>query len=115
MIFSIIIILVIGVIAFFHYVQGFFGAAISAVIAVIAAVMAVSLHEPLVMLLLRGKVADSANALMLIATFALIYVIGRTIFDAAVPGNVRFPAIVDKIGGAIMGIFAGIFTAGIIA
>ena len=45
MIFSILIILFIGIIAFFHFVQGFFSATISAMICVLAAVLAVSYDE----------------------------------------------------------------------
>ena len=39
MIFNIIILVLIGVVAYFHYVQGFFSATFSAVIAIAAAVM----------------------------------------------------------------------------
>jgi hypothetical protein len=115
MIFSIVIILGVGIIAYYHYVQGFFSATISCVIAILSAMLAVSLHEPMVTTLLRGKLADSANALCLISLFALFYLIGRTIFDAAVPGNVRVPAAVDAVGGGLMGFIAGIFAMGIMA
>ncbi|MCC6422864.1 MAG: hypothetical protein IT447_05245 [Phycisphaerales bacterium] len=113
--FNIIIIVLIGLIAFFHYVQGFFGATISAFIAIIAAMLAFGYHETLVMMLLKGRFGDQALAMSLIILFAAIYVILRLIFDKAIPGNVRFPAVVDKVGGAIMGIIAGIFATGIFA
>ena len=45
MIFAIIILLFLGAIAFFHYIQGFFSATISAIITVFAAVSAFSYHE----------------------------------------------------------------------
>src|SRR2546425_836554 len=115
MILSVIILLLVGVIAYFHYVQGLFGATISAIIAVIAACMAVSYHETLVDMLLKGKMADQANAMMLCVTFAAVYIILRVIFDKAVPGNLRFPAVADAVGGGVMGIIAGIFATGVFA
>ncbi|MCC7350813.1 MAG: CvpA family protein [Phycisphaerales bacterium] len=113
--FNIIIIVLIGLIAFFHYVQGFFSATISAVIAIVAAMLAFGYHETLVMMLLKGRFGDQALAMSLVILFAAIYVILRLIFDRAIPGNVRFPAVVDKVGGAVMGIIAGIFATGIFA
>ncbi len=115
MILNVIILILIGVIGFFHYVQGFFSATISAILAIIAAVLAVSYQETLIDMLLKGKMADEANAMTLCVLFAAIYITLRLIFDKAIPGNLRFPAILDKVGAGAMGIVAGIFTTGIIA
>src|SRR5438067_853723 len=93
MIFSIIILLLVGGIAYYHYAQGFFSATMSAMIAVVAAVLAVSYHETLVLTLLKGKFADYAIGMGMIAIFALIYIVLRTVFDKAVPGNIRLPVI----------------------
>jgi hypothetical protein len=113
MILGLIILIIIGVIAFFHWVQGLFSATISAICAVLAACLAVSYHETLVDMLLKGKMADQANAMMLCVLFAAIYIILRVIFDKAVPGNLRFPALPDHIGGGVMGVIVGIFATGI--
>jgi hypothetical protein len=115
MILSIIIIAVVGGIAYFHYAQGLFGATISTTIAIIAACLAVGYHENLVNALLGGAVGDYATAGALVAIFALVYIILRVIADKALPGNVRLPLMVDRIGGAVMGLIAGLFTAGIVA
>jgi hypothetical protein len=114
MIFGTIIILLIGVIAFFHYLQGLFSATISAILAIIAAVLAVSYQETIIYALLKGKVADEANGMTMCLLFAVIYITLRSIFDKAVPGNLRFPNLVDKIGGAVMGVVAGIFATGVV-
>ena len=113
MILGLIVLLVVAGIAYWHYAQGFFSSIFSALAAVIAAVLAVSYHEPVVASLLRGKIADYANGLALIALFALIYIIIRTAFDNLVPGNVRLLVMVDRIGGAVMGLIVGIFATGI--
>ena len=115
MLFSIIILLLLAVISFFNYVQGFFSATISAIIAVIAAVLAVSYHETLIALVFKGKVADESVAISLALIFGGVYFILRLIFDKAVPGNLRFPSTVDKVGAGIMGLIAGIFSTGIFA
>ena len=113
MIFTIIILALLAGITYFHYAQGFFSATISAIIAVIAAVMAVSYHEPLALALMGGKAAGYAIAITLVAIFALVYILLRTLTDKAIPGQIRLPVIVDRIGGAAMGLVAAIFTLGI--
>ena len=115
MVFAIIIIVLIGVVAFFHYTQGFWSATLSAVCAVFAAALAVGYHENVVNTLLKGQMSDQANAIALIAVFALTYLILRIIFDKAIPGNLRLPVIIDKIGAGIMGFFAAIFSVGVVA
>ncbi|HMO26951.1 MAG TPA: hypothetical protein PKB10_11840, partial [Tepidisphaeraceae bacterium] len=47
--------------------------------------------------------------------FAGVYLILRVIVDKLVPGNARFPAIVDQIGGAAGGVVSGAMAGGIIA
>src|SRR3954468_24878109 len=100
MLFGVIVLILVGAIAYFHYVQGFFSATISMILAIIAAVVAFSYHEALVRSLLRGKFADEASALMLVALFAGVYTLLRVLFDKAVPGNIRLPVLMDKIGAA---------------
>jgi hypothetical protein len=112
-VFSIVVILLIGVVVFFHFVQGFFSAAISAMISVIAAVLAVSYHETVVNLLSKGTMADYAHPMVLCGLFAVVYLVLRVIFDAAVPGNVRIPSTIDKVGAILMGLVAGIYSVGI--
>ncbi len=114
MIFSALIIMVLGLIAFFHYTQGFFSSTASAIAAGIAAFAAWSFHEPL------ARVADAplgayGDGVALAAIFAIVYFALRTVLDSLIPGNVRFPAVADKIGGAVMGLVAGFFATAIIA
>src|SRR3954447_14374357 len=115
MIFAIVMIVLVGVVAFFHLLQGFFSATISAVLAVTAAVLAISYHEAVAQKYLAGGYADLAHTMVLLVMFALIYLVGRILFDKAVPGNLRLPPAADKIGGAVMGIIAGVFAAGVVA
>jgi hypothetical protein len=113
MILSIVVILFVLGVAFFHFVQGFFSATLSAIMAIISAALALSLQETLTEGLLAGTAPEWMPSIVLLMTFAIIYIILRTIFDKLIPGNVRMPPLLEKIGGAVMGIIAGIFAVGI--
>lgn len=112
MILSIIALLLVAGIAYFHWVQGLFSAAISMTLAILAAALAVGMHEAVAASLLGGALPDYANTMMLCAIFAAVYGIGRLVFDALVPGNVSLPFYMDKVGGGICGLIAGIFAVG---
>ena len=115
MILTIILVIMVLAVAFFHYTQGFFSATLSAMISILAAVLAFSYHEVIVESFLGGRFANAAHAISLIVLFAVIYFVLRYAFDTMVPGNVRFPVIVDKVGGAVMGLIAGVFAGAIVA
>src|SRR3954447_2347832 len=114
MLFSLFVIVFVGIIAYWHYLQGFFSAAISAILAIVAALVALGYQEQVVSML-GGKFNDQANSIALVVLFAITYLVLRVIFDKAIPGNVRFPVLLDRIGAPIMGLFAGIFCVGIMA
>jgi hypothetical protein len=113
MVMAVVAILMVGVVAYFHYVQGIFSAVLSAILAVIAAMLAFSYHEVLARAFLASKIPNAAHALSLVALFGVIYMVLRVIFDSAVPGNVRVPVLVDKIGAGVAGAVAGVFATGI--
>lgn len=113
MVLSIVVIVLVGVIAFYHLTEGFFSALISAISAVLAAVLAVSYTEPLVSKVFHANLADSNYSMTLVILFIVAYSIIRTLIDKMVPGNVRTPATLDKVFGALMGLVAGTFAVGI--
>lgn len=115
MIFSIIILIAVLLVAYFHYLQGFFSAGISAVISMIAAVVALAYYEPVVAMINAGKFNNQAMAMVLVCLFAIVYLLLRLIFDKLIPGNVRFPVLLDKIGAGVCGIIAGLMGGGILA
>ncbi len=114
MILSILAIILVAAIAYFHWVQGLFSAAISMALAILASTLAIGMHESLATSLLGGAMADYANALMTGAIFAAVYGIGRILFDMLVPGNVAIPFYMDKVGAGFCGLIAGIFAVGTI-
>ena len=115
MIFSISAILLVAIVAYFHYTQGFFSATLSAILAALAAVYAVAYHETFVSLLLRGRAAGYMLSMALVVLFCVFYLVPRTVFDRFIPGNVRVPVALDKIGAGLMGLVAGVFATGVLA
>ncbi len=114
MILNVIILVVLLAIAYFHYAQGLFSATVSAACAGIAALMAFAFHESLARVG-GGAMGSFGDAVSLVGLFAIIYLVLRFIIDNFMVGNVRYPVALDKIGAAVMGLIAGIFTTGIIA
>ncbi|HYE17816.1 MAG TPA: CvpA family protein [Tepidisphaeraceae bacterium] len=112
---SIIFILLLLLIAYWHLMQGMFSGFISAVLAVIAGAAAFSYFEPLANVLAGGKFNDMAHGVCLLSLFAGVYLLLRTLFDSMVPGNIRVNSTFDKIGGAIFGVVAGMVGLGIAA
>jgi hypothetical protein len=115
MIFSIIILVLFAGVAFYHYVQGFFSAFLSLVLVAISSVVALGFHQQLAELLSQGKVADHSYGAVLAGLFAGSYVLLRLIFDRAVPGNVNFGFLADKIGAGVCGVVAALFATGTFA
>jgi hypothetical protein len=115
MVFCLILFALCGIVAFFQYVQGFFSATISAIIAAIAAVVAMGWYESVAPLLFSAKMYDQAASISLVVIFAAVYIIPRLIIDAFVPGNVRVPFIVEKVGAGIAGLIVGLISTGIVA
>ena len=115
MVLSIILILIVGLIGYYHLTQGFFSAGLSAIICVFAALVALGFHESMVDAMLAGRFADQAHAIAIMVIFAATYSLLRFVFDSFVPGNLRFPVAVDKIGAGLCGLVAGVFVAGLIA
>jgi|SRR5581483_5339710 len=115
MVFQLILLALVGIIAYFHFTQGLFTATISAILAVFAAMMAVSYFEPLAQMLLKAGLTESASAVAIILIFAVAYFVPRLLFDMLVPGNIRVPVLLDKIGAAVMGVIVGLFATGVLA
>ena len=114
MILSIIVILIVAGVAYFHYAQGLFPATYSALCAGAAALSAFAFFEPL------GRVTGPflgafADATSLVVIFAGVYLVLRFVIDNLFQGNVRYPVALDKGGAAVMGLVAGFFAAAIVA
>jgi hypothetical protein len=115
MIFNLVILLLLLGIAYYHWIEGLFSSVISMVLAIVASMLAVGLHETIIVNYLGGRMADYAHGLVTAGIFSIVYIGGRVAFDMLVPGNVRVPFLMDKIGGAACGLVAAIFSLGTLA
>lgn len=115
MIFNILILGVLIGVAYFHYAQGLFSAFISTVLAVVAAAVALGFHEQVFSAIGQGKMADVSLGAILVALYAVTYLILRVAMDSMVPGNVDFGSIGNQVGAGLFGVLAGLITAGVIA
>jgi hypothetical protein len=115
MIFSVVVILFFAAIAYFYYAQGFLTSLLSAVCAVMAAVVAISYHENLEFYAFANRMTDVGAAFSLAVIFAVVFVSTRLILDSAIPGNIRLPVLVDRIGAGVCGVICAIFATGVFA
>src|SRR5579862_2573520 len=102
MILNSVLIVLMLLVAFFHSKQGLFSATISAILVCAAAAVSLGSFEQLAPML-AGKMPDFAASVSILVIFSAVYFIPRLIIDSAVPGNVRFPSTMDKIGASVMG------------
>ncbi len=114
MVFNLILLALTAAIALFHYVQGLFSALISAILVILASVIAVGFHEQLAASF-AVKAPEQAVSISIAILFAVVYLIPRLLFDWLVPGNVRFPVLMDKIGAGVLGLVAGLYATGVVA
>jgi hypothetical protein len=112
MILTVVVIILVGIIAYFNYLQGFLSATMSAIIAGVAASLALGWQETVAQQL-KGKIPDVGNAFATVVIFAAAYGILRLISDKSVPGNIQLPLMVERAGAGLMGLIAAIFSVGI--
>ncbi len=115
MILSIIVIAVLGVVAFFHYTQGLFNSTVSLVAAAVATFVAFGFHESLLRTIGPDLLGAYGDAVALTALFAVTYALLRAFLDSFLPSNVRYPVVFDKAGAAVAGLIVGFFASGIVA
>ena len=115
MILSIILIVIIAGVAFFHYTQGLYASTSSAFAAGFAALLSFGIYEPIVLAYFAPKLGSYATALTMVVIFAAAYTALRLLIDNLIPGNVRYPIALDKGGAAVMGLVAGFFCSAILA
>jgi hypothetical protein len=101
-------------IAFFQATQGFYGATIMAVLSALSAVLAFNYYEPLAAVLVP-RLATAADAVALLALFAILLLVLRLAIDFLLRPNAVMDVWVNRIGGGAMGLLAGMVLVGVAA
>lgn len=112
-----IVCVIVGVLTYYQiFQQGLFSALIMAVLAMVSAVVALNYFEVLAALLSRiGLQSYAPQSICLVGTFTLCLLGLREATDRLIPGNMNFPMIIDRLGGAFFSLIASLTIAGIIA
>lgn len=114
-VFNIIVILLVGLIAYWWANQGLFSAILHLLCVIVAGALAFALWEPIALgLLIHGKTFDNyAWGVSLIVPFVILLFILRVVTDKIAPSNVNLPNWTDYAFGFPLGAVAGILTIGI--
>lgn len=99
-------------IAFFQGIQGLFSALIMAVLSILSAAAAFSLAEPAALFFSQWVSAEYCLAGCFMLIFLICLSITRILTDMLIPGNLVFPLWVDRIGGGLCGLVAGLVVVG---
>lgn len=94
--------------------QGLFSALLHTLVTVLACVIALALWEPLALGYLLEAMPDYAWGTALLLPFAVSLMVMRFVTDKFIPGNVDFPHLANRLGGAVLGFVSGSLTAGIV-
>ncbi|MBP7933106.1 MAG: CvpA family protein [Phycisphaerae bacterium] len=113
--FSLFAVVLILTITFFQGLQGLFSAVISCFLTIMAVALAFGLYEDIYYAFLLERQPDHGRAFALMAVFILSLLILRTVFDMLITGNMRFPILVDRIGGGVVGLFTAMLIVGTLA
>jgi hypothetical protein len=113
---SLLLVVIIGAIAFFQATQGLFSALLMTVLTLCCAALALGTHEYVAITWLAPRWRpDFAMALALGLTFGLSLVLLRAAADNLIRRACLLPSWVDRIGGAACGLVTGLTIAGVLA
>lgn len=113
--FSLFAVVLILTITFFQGLQGLFSAVISCFLTILAAALAFGLYEDIYYAVLLERQPDHGRAFALMAIFIVSLLILRTVFDMVITGNMRFPILLDRIGGGVVGFVTAMLIVGTLA
>lgn len=118
---NLIVIAVIGIIAYMWGARGFFSAFLHMVCVVIAATIAFAVWEPVAYALMGNAKVGGSTAMLdmawiigLIGPFAAVLVAIRIACDKIVPTNLDFDGATNMIGGLVCGAVSGVISAGVL-
>lgn len=105
----IILLIIIGAIAFFQFKQGLFSALITAVCSLIAMIISMTQFD-----LLAGLTGLNPGYVLLLLFIVLVSGL-RLLMDRMIGDDIYFSSLINKIGGAGFGLLTGIFMTGVFA
>lgn len=113
--FSLFATLLILAVTFYQALQGAFSAIINCIVTVLSAALAFGLYEDLFQQFLAESQPDHGRAILLMGIFIVSVLIGRTVVDQFITGNMQFPAAVDRAAGGVFGAVTAFVTIGMLS
>ncbi|MBY0312841.1 MAG: CvpA family protein [Phycisphaerales bacterium] len=118
MVLSLIVIAIVGAIAYMWSARGAFSAFLHMLCVIVAGALAFAFWEPLAIAMLSGTdsptLVDLGWGLALGMPFAIILLVLRVACDKLVPANLDFDQAFNVVGGLVFGAVSGTITAGIL-
>jgi len=111
---NIVLILFLGFMIYWWGNQGIFSALIHLVLTILAGVIALAFWESIVYGSLISMLPESAWAIGLLAPFGVALIALRYVFDYAVPGNLDFHNMAQRVVGGFLGFLSGVLTFGLL-
>jgi len=118
MILSLVVILLIGIIAYVWASRGFFSSLVHMICVLVAGAVAFGLWEPIAYAILsaepKGWIVDMTWGISLAVPFAVTLAVLRLGIDSILPANADLDPATNLIGGGICGAVAGIVSVGVL-
>ncbi len=115
MLLTLLILALLLTIAFFQSLTGLFSAFITFILCLMSAALAFTLYEPLSVKLLNKYIPAYSHAAALFAVFVVSLGLTRYATDTWFRRNMKFPALVDRIGAYFFGLLNSIMIVGMVA
>ncbi len=116
MVMNLLVVVFILLMAYWWSLQGLFSSWLHLGLLIVSGAIALAAWEPMAYWLLGTGSFATINAwgVALLAPFGVALILLRFATDKLVPKNMHFPDLANKIGGAVVGVFSGVLTAGIV-
>jgi len=114
MILVVLMICLIGAVAFYQIVQGVFSALIMMMLTIISAMVAFEYYMPMATKLLYDSQPAHAQGASLIAIFVITLLVLRIASDKLITGNVVMNVLPNRIGAGIAGVVTGVILIGVL-
>ena len=108
---NLIVIVMVGFIAYMWSQEGLFSALIHFVCTIVAGAVALAVWEPLAYVML-GVRDDIAWSISLALPFLITLVLMRVLMDKAIPTNIKFSPVTNLVGGGVIGVGSGVVAVG---
>ena len=111
----IVLVILLGLVYFQVFTQGIFSCFIMMVWTIISAMVALNYQDYLAMLMIDNGLGFYPKAVALLAPFIITLFVLREISDRFIPGNMRFPELIDRAGSTLFALVTSLIITGMVS